>query len=111
MSTITGFKQDQQGSYIAKDTDAQLVYTIDWTDWLATGETVSTVSFTENSRVNDAKPLVIESSGITAANKQTYVELSGGTVGKIYTVTAAITTDSGAEDRRSFRVKIENRSL
>jgi len=34
----------------------------------------------------------------------------GGGVGKVYTVTAAITTADGLIDRRSFRIKVENRS-
>lgn len=110
MSTITGYRQDQQGSWIAKDPEAQLVYTMDWSQWLATGQTITAVNYTENSRVNDTAPLVIESEGITAASTKTYAEISGGAVGKIYTVTAEITTDDGAVDRRSFRIKVENRS-
>jgi hypothetical protein len=110
MSTITGYRQDQQGSWIAKDPEAQLVYTMDWSEWLATGQTVTAVNYTENSRVNDTAPLVIESEGVTGAGTKTYAEISGGAVGKIYTVTAEITTDDGAVDRRSFRIKVENRS-
>jgi hypothetical protein len=37
--------------------------------------------------------------------------LAAGTVNKVYVVTAAITTDSGAVDRRQFKVKVENRTL
>ena len=110
MSTITGYKQDTQGAWISKDPEAQLVYSMDWSEWLSTGQTIVSVDYTENSRVNDTAPLVIESEGVQGGNL-TYCELSGGAVGKIYTVTAAITTDDGATDRRSFRVKVENRSL
>lgn len=111
MSTITGYKQDTQGAWISKDPEAQLVYSMDFSEWLSTGQTIVSVDYTENSRVNDTAPLVIESEGITNLGTFTYVELSGGAVGKIYTVTAKITTDDGATDRRSFRVKVENRSL
>jgi hypothetical protein len=110
MSTITGYKQDQQGTWIAKDPEAQLVYSMDWTEWLSTGQTVASVNYTENSRVNDTAPLEIESEGVGNQGTLTYVELSGGAVGKVYTVTAEITTDDGSIDRRAFRVKIENRS-
>lgn len=110
MSTITGYKQDTQGSWIAKDPEAQLVYSMDWSEWLSTGQTITAVNYTENSRVNDTAPLVIESEGVQGGSL-TYCELSGGAVGKVYTVTAAITTDDGAIDRRNFRVKIENRSV
>jgi hypothetical protein len=52
---------------------------------------------------------VRESQGVQSGTK-TYVELSGGQVGKVYTVTAEITTADGSTDRRSFRAKVENRS-
>ena len=111
MATITGYKQDQIGAWIPKDPQAQLVYSMDWaTEWLAQGQSIASVNYTENSRVNDAAPLVIESEGVQGGGI-TYCELSGGSLGKIYTVTAEITTDDGSIDRRSFRVKIENRSL
>ena len=83
---------------------------MDWSDWLATGQTITNVVYTENSRVNDTAPLVIEGSGVSAGH-MTFAEISGGAVGKIYTVTATITTDNGDIDRRHFRIKIENRSL
>lgn len=110
MSTITGYKQDQQGTWIAKDPEAKLVYTMDWSEWLSTGQTIVSVSYLENSRINDTAPLVIESEGITDASTKTYAEISGGAVGKVYTVTAEITTDDGSIDRRAFKIKIENRS-
>jgi len=110
MSTITGYKQDTQGAWIPKDPEAKLVYSMNWVEWLSTGQTIAAVNYTENSRVNDTAPLVIESEGVQGGTV-TYAEISGGAVGKIYTVTAEITTDDGAVDRRSFRIKIENRSL
>lgn len=110
MSTITGYQQDTNGTWIPKDPEAKLVYSMDWSQWLATGQTVVSVNYTENSRVNDTAPLVIESEGVTDAGLTTYAEISGGAVNKIYTVTAEITTDDGAVDRRNFRIKIENRS-
>ena len=44
MTDITGFKQDIVSSYIPKDPDSQLTYTVDWTDWMPTGSTLSTVA-------------------------------------------------------------------
>lgn len=111
MSTIsrTGFEQDAQGIYIAKDPSAELTYTFDWTEWLPTGDTVSSVTYTLQVRANDPAPLTRMSQGVSAGTK-TYVKLSGGQAGKVYTVTAAIVTTDGSKDRRNFRVKIENRS-
>lgn len=110
MTTITGYKKDQQGIWISKDPDAKLTYTFDWAQWLSAGQTIVSAAYEENSRANDTAPLEIESEGITDLGTKTFVELSGGAVGKIYTVTVTITTDDGSIDRRSFRLKIENRS-
>lgn len=109
MSTITGYKQDTQGAWIAKDPESQLVYSMDWSEWLSTGQSIVAVDYTENSRINDTAPLVIESEGVTNAGTLTYAEISGGAVGKVYTVTAEITTDDGAIDRRAFKIRVENR--
>lgn len=105
----TGFQRDTQGIWIPKDRLAILTYTLDWTEWLPTGDTVTACTWSVQARANDPTPLVRVTSGISGGNK-TFVKLSGGQVAKVYTVTAAITTNDGLEDRRSFRVKIENRS-
>jgi hypothetical protein len=111
MSTITrtGYEQDALGIYIAKDPSAELTYTFDWTEWLPTGDTVSSVSYTLQVRANDPTPLTKVTQGVSSGTK-TYVKLSGGQVGKVYTVTAAIVTADGSIDRRNFRIKVENRS-
>lgn len=111
MSTITttGYERDAQGLWIRKDPEAQLAYTFDWTEWLPTGDTVSTVNYSLQVRANDPAPLIRVSQGVQTGTL-TYVELSGGQVGKIYTVTAEINTADGLTDRRNFRVKVENRS-
>ncbi len=111
MSTITGYKQDQEGVYIEKDRLASLTYSMDWSEWLAVGQTISAVTYTITAPAYNPTPLTIATSGVQAGNKITYVKLAAGTAGKIYTVTAAITTDDGSTDRRYFRVKVENRSL
>lgn len=110
MSTIekTGFLRDQQGVYILKDPNARLTYTFEWTEWLPAGTSLSTVTYTLQVRANDPTPLVNHSSGITGT--KTYITLSGGGAGKVYTVTAQITLDNGNIERRNFRVKVENRS-
>lgn len=111
MSTIdkTGYLRDAQGIYIVKDPEAELVYTFDWSEWLPVNNTISTVNYTLQVRANDPEPLIRVSQGVQGGNK-TYVELSGGQVGKVYTVTAEIATNNSAVDRRNFRIKVENRS-
>lgn len=104
----TGFYQTVQGLTINKDTEAQLVYTFDWADWLPTGDGLSTANYTITARANDPDPLTRVSQGITGT--KTFVELSNGQEGKTYTVTCAITTTDGLIDRRNFRVKVQARS-
>lgn len=104
----SGFQQTTQGLQIEKDTEALLVYTFDWVDWLPTGDSLSAVQYSITARANDPDPLIIESSGLTGT--KTYVELSNGQEGKSYVVTARITTTDGAIDRRFFRVKVLARS-
>jgi hypothetical protein len=111
MSTLetTGYQKDQQGIYILHDPLAKLVYVFDWSEWLSEGNTVASVNYTLQVRANDPTPLIRVSQGVQSGTK-TYVEISGGGAGKVYTVTAAIVTSDSAEDRRNFRVKVENRS-
>ena len=109
MTTITGYKQDTQGTYIVKDRLATLTYSMDWSEWLPTGASVTAVSYTLTNPTYNPTPLTIGSTGVSGG-AVTFVVLSAGTAGKIYTVTAQITLDNSQTDRRSFRVKVENRS-
>ena len=109
MSTITGYKQDTEGASIEQDRLANLTYSMEWADWLAVGQSLSAVAYTITAPTYNPTPMTISTSGISGT--KTYVKLAAGTAGKIYTVTAAITTDDGSLDRRYFRVKVENRSL
>ena len=106
----TGFQQTNTGLVIDKDTEAQLIYTFDWSEWLDSSDTVATSSYTVAARRNDPEPIVIESQGVDSGNTKTYVELSGGAANKIYIVTADITTSNGLRDRRNFRVNVVDRS-
>jgi hypothetical protein len=104
----TGFTQTQQGLSIVKDTEAKLTYTFEWSEWLPTGDSLATVVYTIGARTNDPDPLVSITNGITGT--KTYIKLDQGQVGKTYTVSCKVTTTAGLIDRRSFRVKIEDRS-
>ena len=109
MKKSTGFQQDQQGSWIAKDPSAQLIYSLDWSEWLPAGDTIASVVHTLQVRANDPTPIVKGTDGVQSGTTS-FVEISGGGVGKIYTVTAQITTTDGLTDSRNFRLKVENRS-
>jgi hypothetical protein len=106
--SISGFESSLQGLQITKDTEAKLTYTLDWSQWLPTGDSLSAVVWTIGTRANDPDPLIKESFGIQGT--KTYIQLSNGQVNKSYTVTAKITTNDGLIDRRSFRIKIQDRT-
>lgn len=108
MAVRSGFEQTIQGLTIQKDTEARLVYTFDWSEWLPVGDSIASSLYTITARVNDPDPLAIHSQGNAGTN--TYVELKEGQEGKIYTVTCKITTTNGLIDRRNFRVKVLARS-
>lgn len=111
MTTQTGFKQDNQGSYIEKDPAAVLVYSIDWSDWMEAGDAIANSTMTVSTVSGDPAPLDVKSSGFQAQANVAYAELQAGSAGNIYTVTNTITTEDGATDARRFKVRVQNRFL
>lgn len=105
-----GFEQTNTGLAVTKDTEAQLIYTLDWSEWLETADTISSVAWTVAARRNDPTPLVDEGSGVDGTAKKTYIEISGGQADKVYIVTAKVTTSNGLVDRRNFRVEVVDRA-
>jgi hypothetical protein len=87
-----------------KDPDARLDWTIDWSDYLQDGETISTSAW-----AIDAPPdavLVIASGAYAPSNTGTTatVWLTGGTLHKSYYVRNRITTSDGRIDDQTIRV-------
>lgn len=85
-----------------KDPSAVLDYTVDWSQWLDTGDTITTSTW------------VIAPTGLTqqsAASTPTAatVWLSGGTLGITYTVTNRITTAQGRDDARTLLIQVLDR--
>ncbi len=82
-----------------KDPDSTLDYTIDWTEWLAGTDTISTSTWIVPAgltKVSDTKSLLT-----------TTVWIRGGTAGTSYTVTNRIVTVNGRTDDRSINLVIE----
>ena len=109
MATLTGFKQDNKGTYIEKDPFAVLDYSLDWTNWMPTAETISAITVTAQTISGDSAPLVIDSS--TNTNYIVTATISGGTAGNIYNVEYKITTNQNKKDSRNFRIKVVEREL
>lgn len=102
-----GFIQTNTGLEIDKDPEAELTYTFEWSDWLDDGDGIASVDYSVVARRNDSSAITVESSGVSGT--KTYAVLSGGQADKQYTVTAKITTNDGAVDRRAYRVNVKNR--
>jgi hypothetical protein len=106
---ITGFEIVNQQLQISKDPEAILTYRFDWNQWLEPGDSLQTAVYTVQARANDPKPVVNAGSGIEPGGI-TYITLSGGQVEKVYTITVKVTTNNGLQERRNFKLKVNNRS-
>lgn len=80
-------------------------YSLDYTDWLDTGETVNSRAFTVTPETGDF--LQIDASSIDATGKQVVFFANYGDDGVSYVVDVIITTSGGQtkEDQITFTVK------
>ena len=107
MATLTGFKEDRVGVYIEKDPYAVLDYTLDFTNWMPSGETIQTISVTAETISGDASPLTIDSTSNTDYLATAFI--SAGTAGNVYNVEYRIVTDNAKQDSRNIRIKVLER--
>lgn len=77
-----------------KDPEAVLDYVFDWSDWLDTGETISSYTVTVPTGI-------VKDSDSQAAGKVT-IWLSSGTDGTEYAVECKIVTSAGRTDERTI---------
>jgi hypothetical protein len=110
MTQLTGFRRDRTGSYIEKDPQSYLDYSMDWSDWMPTGDQISTSSWTIETISGDAAPLTTDQNTKNVSTSITTVWLAAGTAGNNYEVTNTIVTDNGLTEERYFRVFVKNRS-
>jgi hypothetical protein len=78
---------------------AVLDYEIDWTAWLASGETIAAANVTVPAGITLSTPASVNGGVVV-------FWLSGGTSGQSYTVTGMITTSAGRTDVRSFLLSV-----
>ena len=109
MATITGFYQDNEGTLIDKDPDAALGYQLLWSEWLSSGDTISTSTWSVEAITGDSDPLTISSESET--DTTTTVNVTGGTTGNLYKIYNTIETVGGLTDRRYFRIKVKERTI
>jgi hypothetical protein len=81
-------------------------YSLDYTDWLDTGETISTATFSVTPTTG-ATPLIVDASSIDPGGKQVVFFVNNGVDGTTYEVEALVTTSGGQtkEDQVNFLVK------
>lgn len=84
-----------------KDPSAVLDWMFDWSDWLASGETITNHTITANTGIT------VDSSAEDAG--KVTVWLSGGTAGESYKVACLIETGAGRKDERTIWIKVTNR--
>ena len=84
-----------------KDPNATLDYSVDWSAWLPTGDTISQSAWTVPAGLTKGA----ESVGTGVAT----VWLSGGTVGTRYGIVNRITTAAGRIDDRTLTLVVQER--
>ena len=83
-----------------KDPDSVMDFAVDWSDWLDS-DTISTSTW--------AVPTGITNDTDTNTTTVATIWLSGGTIGKQYTLTNRIVTAAGRTADRSFKLKMINK--
>jgi len=97
---MSGFEFGKLGPIIVKDPQSLLDYAVDWTDWLGTDDIISVVW-----TVQQGIQKIRESNDLKTAK----IELSGGSVGEVYSISCRITTGESRVDERTFRVHIRQK--
>jgi len=85
-----------------KDPDATLDYTVDWSDWLVGGDTISGTP-------TWAVPTGITKASQTNTTTTATITLSGGTANVDYDVACKITTAASLIDERTIHIKVRQR--
>lgn len=84
-----------------KDPDAVLDFGFKWSDWLATGETISTSTWTVETGITE--------DSTAKTDVKTSIWLSGGTAGTTYEVTNKIVTSQSRTDERTLSIRVVER--
>ena len=114
MADLTGAFLDSKGAYFVKDPDANLVYGINWTNYLSSGDSISSTDVTIETITGDSAPLAHptdESTDVNISGKQVNIRLSAGSVGNEYNVDCKIVTANGDTDSRRFRIVVKRKHL
>lgn len=93
-------------SFLLKDPDAVLDYTIDWgADYLATGELLAASEWS----VDPDELGGVSIAGTDFDASTSTVKAAGGVAGRLYRLVNRITTATGRIDDRSIVIRVEKR--
>jgi len=84
-----------------KDPDAVLDFGFDWSDWLASGETLTASTWTV--------PAGISEGANQRDGTSVLIWLSAGTAGESYLISCKIVTSDDRTDERSLTIMVEER--
>lgn len=111
---LTGYQRDNSGIFIVKDPDANLPYSLDYTDYLASGDSLSSTTVTIGTISGDSAPLAFPTGSgtdVTISGTKVIFRLNAGTAGNIYPIEVKIVTSNGDTDSRHFRIVVKNKEL
>lgn len=92
-------------SQFTKDPDAVRQFQMDWTLWLADGETIADAEIIVDD--DSATPVTVDSS--SHDDEIVAFTLSGGTTGTAAKVTCRVTTSDGQVDDRTVDIRVRER--
>ena len=114
MANLTGFRKDLKGAFIEKAAGANIKYGVDWTDYLSSGDAISSASVAIETISGDSSALALPtdaSTDVVIAGALVNIRLNGGSAGNIYNVDVTIVTSNGDTDVRRFRIIITDKHL
>jgi len=115
MANLTGARKDNAGLYFVKDPDSNIQYGLDFTDYLASGDSISSASVSISTISGDSSPLALPTDAntdvIISSGKVVSVRVHNGTAQNTYTVKVTIVTTQGDTDARSFRIIVAEKTL
>tara|TARA_R110000868_G_scaffold181848_1_gene422798 strand:- start:177 stop:521 length:345 start_codon:yes stop_codon:yes gene_type:complete len=107
---LSGFRTDRIGSYINKDPESYLDYTVDWSDWMEVDDELAASSWAIQTIAGDTAPLTTDANTFNSSTNVATIFIRGGSVSNNYTITNTITTSNGLVSARYFRIFVQDRS-
>ena len=115
MANLTGAFRDNKSLFFVKDTNSNLQFGLDFTDYLKSSDSISSATATISTVSGDSAPLRLPtdaSTDVTVSGGNTvFIRLTGGSVQNIYTIKITIVTSQGDTDSRSFRIEVQEKLL